>query len=97
MTSDSSLSFTWTGDAGDKVLSLQYVYSGGKQAWKSIAFSVDGVAANGVALLESTQGTSVYLEAPFPATLKAGSVVEFSLTDYSGTDVFVEGVKVYDA
>lgn len=97
MTSDSAFSFTWDGTAGDKVLSIQYVYDGGKNAWKNVAVAVDNATLDGVALLESTRGTGYYLEAPIRATLNQGSVVEFTLTEYTGTDVFIQGVKVYDA
>lgn len=97
MTAGSTFSFTWNGSAGEKVLSLQYVYDGGKQAWKQIGVTVDSVAVNGVALLESTRGTTVYLEAPIPVTLAEGSEVQLKLLDYTDTAVLIEGVKIYEA
>ena len=91
-----TLALIWTGTPGDKVLSLRYVYNGGKNAWKKLGVWVDGAAIEGVALIESTRGTDVYFDVPVKATLRQGARVEIRLLDVTGVEVFLEGVKVFD-
>jgi hypothetical protein len=47
-------------------------------------------------LLETTRGTAVAQEAPFPIELKEGDEVEMELVDWDGNVFLVEGVKVYE-
>lgn len=96
MTSNQTFSFMWSGSAGDKVLGIQYVYAGAKNAFEHVSATVEGTASNGSALLETTIGTTLYEEAPLPVTLASGSEVVLSLLDYNGTELLIKGVKVYD-
>ena len=96
LTSDQTFSFTWSGSAGDKVLGIGYEYNGPKNSFRHIAVTVDGTPATGNALLETTRGTSISQEAPFPATLASGSNVTLTLLDYDGDEFLIDGVKVYD-
>ncbi|OTA28129.1 hypothetical protein BTJ68_09914 [Hortaea werneckii EXF-2000] len=95
MTADQTFAFVWSGEAGDKVLGIQYVYDGPKNAFKHIGVTVDGETVEGNALPETTRGTTFSQEVPFPATLREGSEVVLTLLDADGSEFFVEGVKVY--
>ena len=95
MTAEQTFTFTWSGDAGEKVLGIQYVYDGPKNAFKHIGVRVDGETLEGNALPETTRGTTFAQEVPFPATLREGSEVVLTLLDADGSEFFVEGVKVY--
>lgn len=96
MTANQTFGFTWVGSSGDKVLGIQYVYAGPKNAFKHIAVTVNGTVAAGNALLETTIGTNVSQESPFPVTLISGSSVSLTLLDYDGDEFLVDSVKVYD-
>lgn len=96
MTSSTNFSFTWNGSAGAKVLQIVYTYPGPNNAFQQIGVTVDGKAAPGNALMESTLGTSFGQMAPFPVTLKKGSKVVLNLLDYDGTAFLVDAVRVYD-
>jgi hypothetical protein len=96
MTSTTSFSFTFSGSPGAKVLGIEYVYSGPKNKFLHIAVGVNGVRAEGMALLETTRGTAVAQEAPFPVELKEGDEVVLELVDWDGNVFLVEGVKVYE-
>jgi len=96
MTSAQTFSFTWNGAAGQKVLSLQYVFVGPKNAFQHVGATVDGVAIEGSALIETTRNTTISQASPLPATLAEGSEVVLTLLDYNGDEVLIEGVKVYD-
>lgn len=96
MTSMNTFNFTWSGSAGKKVVGIEYIYTGAKNAFKHIGATVDGSAVDGSALLETTRVTNVSQEAPFPMTLADGSKVVLSLLDFDGVEFLVDGVKVYD-
>lgn len=95
MTSDSTFSFKWSGGGGAKILGIQYVYNGPKNSFRHIQVEVNGIAADGNALLETTRNTTVTQEAPFPVTLANGDNVALRLLDYDGNTFLVDGVKVY--
>ncbi|KAI7510133.1 hypothetical protein KC347_g4622 [Hortaea werneckii] len=95
MTADQTFTFVWSGAAGEKVLGIQYVYDGPKNAFKHIGVTMDGETVEGNALPETTRGTTFAQEVPFPATLREGSEVVLTLLDADGSEFFVEGVKVY--
>ena len=95
-TSGQTFSFKWSGSASDKVLSIVYTYNGAKNAFRHVAVSVNGVAADGNALLETTRGTTYAQEAPFPVTLSEGDEVALSLLDYDGNAFYIDAVKVLD-
>ena len=96
MTSNSTFTFTWSGSASDKVLGIEYVYAGPKNAFRHIGATVDGVAANGSALLETSILTNVTQEAPYPMALAEGTKVVLTLLDYDGDELLIDGIKVYD-
>ncbi|KAI9708349.1 MAG: hypothetical protein M1820_004053 [Bogoriella megaspora] len=98
MTSTSSLSFKWNGSAGNKVFQISYIYNPGgePQDWKLIDVKVDG-ADKGTAMIESTRSSTIYFQAPIRVTSVAtGSTVTLKLTTYTGTDVRISSVSVYD-
>ncbi|KAL9617500.1 MAG: hypothetical protein Q9160_007711 [Pyrenula sp. 1 TL-2023] len=96
--SNSSVSFTYNGPPGPKVLSLSYVFDAGKQVWRTARIDVDGEVVD--VLLESTRGTETYLAAPARVSVGGGSEVTVKLVgggeDGDG-EVLVEGVDVFDA
>lgn len=96
MTSETSFSFTYAGSAGDKVLGIEYVYNGPKNRFLHIAVSLNGVEAEGNALLETTRGTTFAQEAPFPVKLAKGDNVSLALLDWDGNAFLVDGIKVYE-
>ena len=96
MTAESSFSFTFSGGEGAKVLGVRYVYDGPKNKFLHLAVSVNGTRAEGMALLETTRGTGVAQEAPFPVELREGDEVVLELVDWDGNVFLVEGVKVYE-
>ena len=96
MTADTAFSFTWSGSAGDKVVGIEYTYTGPKNSFRHIGASVDGTTLEGNALLETSRVNTVTQEAPFPMTLAANSKVTLTLLDYDGNALLIDGVKVYD-
>lgn len=91
-----AFSFTWDGEAGDKVVGITYTYTGPKNAFRHLGASVDGKALDTDALLETTRVNNIAQEAPFPMTVSKGSNVTLTLLDYDGNPLLVDGVKVYE-
>jgi len=96
LTSESTFSFTWSGTEGAKVLDIQYVYNGPKNAFWHLQIEVNGKAVEGNALLETTRGTTVAQEGPFLVTLASGDNVTLGLLDWDCNAFYVDGVKVYE-
>jgi len=91
-----SMSFIWNGTAGIKMLGIQYVYAGANNAWHTGSAYVDGVHYPGLALMETTQGLSTYLEAPVPVFVRNGSNVTVTQDLHTGIEIRFSGVKVYN-
>lgn len=96
MTANTMFSFTWGGSAGNKVVGIEYTYTGPKNSFRHIGATVDGSAVEGNALLETSRVNNVTQEAPFPMTLEAKSNVTLTLLDYDGNEFLISGVKIYD-
>jgi hypothetical protein len=96
MTSDTSFSFTYSGTAGAKVLGIEYVYNGPKNRFLHLAITVNGVEVEGNALVETSRGTTVAQEVPFPVELASGDEASLELLDWDGNAFLVDGVKVYE-
>lgn len=96
MTAANTFTFTWSGSAGDKVVGIEYTYTGPKNSFRHIGASVDGSTLEGNALLETSRVNNVTQEAPLPMKLATGSKVILSLLDYDGNDLLIDGVKIYD-
>lgn len=96
MTASTTFSFTWSGSAGEKVVGIEYTYTGPKNSFRHVRATVDGSTLEGNALLETSRVSNVTQEAPFPMTLGSGSNVTLSLLDYDGINLLIDGVKVYE-
>ena len=96
MTVDTTFSFTWSGDVGEKVVGIEYTYTGPKNSFRHIGATVDGAALEGNALLETSRVNNVTQEAPFQMKLAADSKVVLTLLDYDDNDLLIDGVKIYD-
>lgn len=96
MTASTSFSFTWSGDAGDKVVGIEYTYTGPKNSFRHIGATIDGTVLEGNALLETSRVNNVMQEAPFPMTLEANSNVTLTLLDYDNNALLIDGVKIYE-
>ena len=96
LTSTQVFTFTCSGGAGAKVLGIQYDYNGPKNDFRHVAATVDGVAAGGSALCETSRSYTTPQEAPLPVTLAVGSNVTLYLLDYGGVESIIDSVKIYD-
>jgi hypothetical protein len=95
LTSSQTFTFTWDGDAGDKIMQVQYTFSGSSNEFLNIGATVDGEDVTGNVLIEST--IDVYTQqAPLSISLSKGSEVVLSLLNYNGDSVLVEGVHIYE-
>lgn len=95
MTNSTGFEFEWTGEAGDYVVQIQYSYDGAANAFSQIAANVDQVPAKGYALLESSQD-NYKQQAAIPLKLQKGSTTTMNLVQWDGSEVLIEGVRVYE-
>ncbi len=86
---------SWHGSPGAKVVQIKYTYLGPRNAFVNIGATVDGVAVEGNALLESTM-VNYTQQAPLPMNLYTGSTVVLKLLNYDGDEVLIEGVDVFE-
>ncbi|OJJ47329.1 hypothetical protein ASPZODRAFT_65375 [Penicilliopsis zonata CBS 506.65] len=94
MTDSTTFTFTWDGSDGDKIMQVQYTYSGSDNSFLNLGVTVGGVAVAGNVLIEST--IAVYTQqAPIPLTLSEGDEVVISLLNWNGDSVLIEGVDIY--